>query len=78
MKMWKVNDNDNNEDEDGQLTYKGLSTRGPQALTVTWVSETLLWLLIKMAYICISTAHHRINENQRWYIIKQHHNPLTQ
>ena len=31
-------------------------TRGPQALTVTWVSETLHWLLVKRAHICISTA----------------------
>ena len=35
------------------LQYK---TRGPQALTVTWVSETLHWLLVKRAHICISTA----------------------
>ena len=32
------------------------TTRGPQALTVTWVSETLHWLLVKRAHICISTA----------------------
>ena len=30
--------------------------RGPQALTVTWVSETLHWFLVKRAHICISTA----------------------
>ena len=28
----------------------------PEALTVTWVSETLHWLLVKRAHICISTA----------------------
>ena len=31
-------------------------TRGPQALTVTWVSETLHWLLVRGAHIRISTA----------------------
>ena len=31
-------------------------TRGPQALTVTWVLETLHWLLVRRAHICISTA----------------------
>ena len=29
-------------------------TRGPQAVTVTWVSETLHWLLVRWAHICIS------------------------
>ena len=29
-------------------------TRGPQALTVTWVSETLHRLLVRRAHICIS------------------------
>ena len=33
-----------------------LGTRGPQALTVTWVSKTLHWLLVRGAHICISTA----------------------
>ena len=31
-------------------------TRGPQALTVTWVSETLHWILVRRVHICISTA----------------------
>ena len=34
----------------------GFRTRGPWALTVTWVSETLHWLLVRRARICISTA----------------------
>ena len=35
-------------------------TRGPQALTVTWVSETLHWLHV----FVYQQPHHRINENQ--------------
>ena len=34
----------------------GIQTRGPQALTVTWVSETLHWILVRRVHICISTA----------------------
>ena len=33
-----------------------LITRGPWALTVPWVSETLHWLLVRRTRICISTA----------------------
>ena len=36
--------------------YRKKHTRGLQALTVTWVSETLHRLLVRRAYICISTA----------------------
>ena len=42
-------------------------TRGPQALTVTWVSETLHWLLVKGLIFVYQQPHHRINENQLWY-----------
>ena len=31
-------------------------TRGPRAWMVTWVSETLQWLLVRRAHTCISTA----------------------
>ena len=31
-------------------------TRGPQSLMSTWVSETLHWLLFRMAHICRSTT----------------------
>ena len=37
-------------------TSRALKTRGPQALTVTWVSQTLHLLLVGGAHICISTA----------------------
>ena len=33
-----------------------IKTKGPQALTVIWVSETSHWLLMRRAHICISTA----------------------
>mgnify|MGYP003691515591 CR=1 FL=1 len=33
-----------------------IKTRGPQTLTVTWVSEILHWLLVRGAHICISTC----------------------
>ena len=32
---------------------KRIHTRGPRALTVTWVSETLHWLLVRRAHISI-------------------------
>ena len=40
-------------------------TRGPRALMVTWVSETLHWLLAcqKSSYLHISCP---INKNKRW------------
>ena len=31
-------------------------TRGLQAITVTWVSETQPWLVVRRAHICITTA----------------------
>ena len=34
--------------------------RGPQAVTVTWVSETLHWLHVRRAHI-YQQPHHRIN-----------------
>ena len=36
------------------LTNSVHYTRGPQALTVTWASETLHWILVSRAHICIS------------------------
>ena len=35
------------------LSADVLLTRGPQALTVTWVSGTLHWLLVRGAHICV-------------------------
>ena len=46
----EIENTENNRNDDSH------ETRGPQALTVTWVSETLHWLLVKRAHICISTA----------------------
>ena len=33
--------------------WRHSKTRSPRALTVTWVSETLYWLLVR-SYVCIS------------------------
>ena len=41
-------------EENRSVLFK--KTRGPQTLTVTWVSETLHQLLIRRAHICISTS----------------------
>ena len=48
-----------------QFIMNFLLTRGPQALTITYmcVSETLHWLLVKRAHICIyQYPHRRINK----------------
>ena len=39
--------------------------RGPQALTVTWVSEYTYFLLEGLIFVYQQT-HHRINKNQQW------------
>ena len=38
---------------------KRIHTRGPRALTVTWVSETLHWLLVRRAHISIKQWHRK-------------------
>ena len=51
-----------------QFIMNFLLTRGPQALTITYmcVSETLHWLLVKRAHICIyQYPHRRINKRPR-------------
>ena len=42
-------------------------TRGPQALTVTCVSETYTDFLSEGLIFVYQQPHHRINENQLWY-----------
>ena len=44
-----------------------IKTRGPQALMVTWVSETFTDFLSKGLIFVYHQPHHRINENLLWY-----------
>ena len=38
------------------INRPNIKTRGPQALMLTWVLETLHRLFVRKAHICISTA----------------------